>query len=393
MPGRAARALTSWALVAAVCSAASADFPVPPKWSAVLTRSGTIETKHGHIQGICVAQDAVYMTLVNGLYKFDWQGRLLKRINLNPHVGDICLWKDRLYLVTCGGGKGTIEVFDCNLSHIKGAATVRSADGIACLDGVLYVGLGPVNDKMRPYRGNWFGKFDAETLQPLCEPFIVDHGEMTWLGVQNIATDGRDIYVNFYTPVDKQLNFFRFDRDFHVKGGWYLGCGHGFDIVGGARPGAVRFVHSCTIGIFDQAGDDPMPPQTLLRYAELTPGGRIEDVTKYEGYVYNQTYANTHIVDLRVCGEQSPTDVVKPVFSWRLKTDRAGAAQKAYAIMLRTAAGEDVWQTGTVNSGESQSVAYSGPDLKPGTKYEWRVIVTDERGRQIFAKPATFQCK
>ena len=56
------------------------DFPVPPKWSAVLTRSGAIETKHGHIQGICVAKDAVYMTLVNGLYKFDWVGRLIKRV-------------------------------------------------------------------------------------------------------------------------------------------------------------------------------------------------------------------------------------------------------------------------------------------------------------------------
>ena len=44
-------------LAAAVCFASPVDFPVPPKWSAVLTRSGAIETKHGHIQGICVAQD------------------------------------------------------------------------------------------------------------------------------------------------------------------------------------------------------------------------------------------------------------------------------------------------------------------------------------------------
>ena len=94
-----------------------------------------------------------------------------------------------------------------------------------------------------------------------------------------------------------------------------------------------------------------------------------------------------------MCGRKSPVDVVNPVFSWRMQTDRAGAAQKAYAIMLRTAAGEDVWQTGTVKGGESQGVAYSGPGLKPGEKYEWRVIVTDERGRQIFSKPATFQCK
>ena len=128
--------------LAAVCFAAPADFPVPPKWSAVLTRSGAIETKHGHIQGICAAQDAVYMTLVNGLYKFDWQGRLVKRINLNPHVGDICLWKDRLYLVTCGGGKGAIEVFDCNLSHIKGAASVRPSANSCRFRFLMYSPIG-----------------------------------------------------------------------------------------------------------------------------------------------------------------------------------------------------------------------------------------------------------
>ena len=58
-------------LAAAVCFASPVDFPVPPKWSAVLTRSGAIETKHGHIQGSSVAQGDVCMVLVNGLYKFD----------------------------------------------------------------------------------------------------------------------------------------------------------------------------------------------------------------------------------------------------------------------------------------------------------------------------------
>ena len=111
--------------------------PVPPKWSAVLTRSGAIEARHGHIQGICATDDALYMTLVNGLYKFDWKGRLVKRIDFNPHVGDICLWGDRLYVTTCADGKGRIETFDRELNHLAGAPTGPSADGVACIDGVL----------------------------------------------------------------------------------------------------------------------------------------------------------------------------------------------------------------------------------------------------------------
>ena len=140
-------------LAALACAtAAAAQFPVPPKWSAVLTRSGAIETKHGHIQGICVAPDAVYMTLVNGLYKFDWSGRPVKRVEVAPHVGDICLWKDRLYFVTCGKGGNRIEVYDFDLNRIKGTTVARSADGVTCLDGVLYVGLGPARGKRCRYR-------------------------------------------------------------------------------------------------------------------------------------------------------------------------------------------------------------------------------------------------
>ena len=96
--------------------------------------------------------------------------------------------------------RGRIDVWDENLKKIGTTEFVRSADGIACMDGVLYVGLGPARDPDKPFRGNYFGKFDVETLQPLCEPFLVDHGFDVTAGVQNIATDGERLYINFYTP-------------------------------------------------------------------------------------------------------------------------------------------------------------------------------------------------
>ena len=45
--------------VALFCCAGRAGVAMPPKWSEVLTRSGAIEAKHGHIQGICAARDAL----------------------------------------------------------------------------------------------------------------------------------------------------------------------------------------------------------------------------------------------------------------------------------------------------------------------------------------------
>ena len=49
--------------------------------------------------------------------------------------------------------------------------------------------------------------------------------------------------------------------------------------------------------------------------------------------------AHTTVENLRVCHLEDPSDIVRPVFSWQMRTERRGAEQKAYAIELRTASG------------------------------------------------------
>ncbi|MDD4025970.1 MAG: family 78 glycoside hydrolase catalytic domain [Kiritimatiellae bacterium] len=93
---------------------------------------------------------------------------------------------------------------------------------------------------------------------------------------------------------------------------------------------------------------------------------------------------------LRTCRLQEPSNIVKPVFSWKMKSARPGAGQKAYAITLRTADGNEVWYSGSVETGDSHAAAYSGPALDSATKYRWTVKVTDEKGRAHVSKPATF---
>ena len=269
--------------VTVMTGASAPDFPVPPNWKAFLTREGTLQPKSGHVQGMCVTSNAVYMTLYNGIYRYDWHGRLVKRIKAGKHTGDICWWNGRLYTACDLGEKeprGRIEVYDEDLNFIKRTTFRLPADGIACLDGTLYVGLGPVDDPKKPFRGNWFGKFDPDTLAPKCEPFIVDHGFDSSAGVQNIATDGRLLYVNFYTPEEGTPCFFAFDRDFNVKSHHVFGWRNGMDVIGGGKDGAVRFVYVTTIGWMGQHLPDAAPPQGLVRYAELTPGG-ITDISRY----------------------------------------------------------------------------------------------------------------
>ena len=162
-------------------SAAHPAPPIPPNWEPILTRPGALAKGSGHLQGMCVTSNAIYGTLHDGLYKFDWYGRMIMHVRADKHTGDICFWNGKLYTAVCGkqetpGHRGRIDVWDENLKKIGTTEFVRPADGIACMDGVLYVGLGPALIPDKPFRGNYFGKFDVKTLQPLCEPFLVDHG-------------------------------------------------------------------------------------------------------------------------------------------------------------------------------------------------------------------------
>ena len=269
-------------------SAAHPAPPIPPNWEPILTRPGALAKGSGHLQGMCVTSNAIYGTLHDGLYKFDWYGRMIMRVRADKHTGDICFWNGKLYTAVCGkqetpGHRGRIDVWDENLKLIKSSSFARSADGITCLDGVLYVGLGPARDPAKPFRGNYFGKFDAETLQPLCEPFLVDHGYDASAGVQNIATDGEKLYINFYTPEEDYPCFFVFDKDFKVLQSHVFGWRHGVDLVGGSEPGVVRLIYALTINCWSKASKqplDPAPSQNLFRYVELK-DGKIHDITRY----------------------------------------------------------------------------------------------------------------
>ncbi|MFB6140795.1 MAG: family 78 glycoside hydrolase catalytic domain [Halosimplex sp.] len=103
--------------------------------------------------------------------------------------------------------------------------------------------------------------------------------------------------------------------------------------------------------------------------------------------------------NLTVEYERAPTNVDPtddPRFSWRLATDRRGAAQESYRIVVgrdRDAVAEgrgDLWDSGRVDSSTATNVTYEGPDLAADETYYWSVRLGTDAGATGWADPAEF---
>ncbi len=88
------------------------------------------------------------------------------------------------------------------------------------------------------------------------------------------------------------------------------------------------------------------------------------------------------LTELQVCGKEEPLDVdtTQPVFSWKMESDRSGASQKSYRIVVSDNEGNTIWDSGDVESDISVGIPYEGSELEPCTSYNWNVTVTDETG-------------
>ena len=87
-------------------------------------------------------------------------------------------------------------------------------------------------------------------------------------------------------------------------------------------------------------------------------------------------------------------DVAKPRLSWRMRADYNGAAQKAYRVLCATSpkllkeGSADLWDSGKVESDQSQLVPYGGKKLERGVPCYWSVQIWNEKGsKSDWSKP------
>ena len=239
-------------LTIAVCGLTLAAVAAPTASLApIAIGSDAFDASFGHIQGACCSEDAIYLTQMKCLYKFDWSGKLLKKKSVISHTGDICFWQGEIYtsVAVYGGpnkGKGMIQVFDQELNLVRETLLDRSTDGITILDGVLYLGMGANHvPSKEAHRENLVGRFDPKTLKPLGERQIIDFGYVTNYGIQDISNDGKHVLCAFYSAKKDQPNFIAFDKDWKVvRADCTYYASNGFDRLparfGGENPRFLR---------------------------------------------------------------------------------------------------------------------------------------------------------
>ena len=91
------------------------------------------------------------------------------------------------------------------------------------------------------------------------------------------------------------------------------------------------------------------------------------------------------VYDLRVnqITEALGLDVEKPVFSWKLRSEKQNILQKQAQIMVgKTAGSADVWDSGVMNSNESAGTVYTGEALEAETRYYVTVKVWNQDGEE-----------
>lgn len=107
--------------------------------------------------------------------------------------------------------------------------------------------------------------------------------------------------------------------------------------------------------------------------------------------------------ELKVTGLQTEhlenplgVDKQQPRLAWKMQSDRKGAAQRKYHLLVGTdsvqvAQGEgNAWDSGSQAS-DAMWIRYDGAQLTPRTRYFWKVSVTDETGRTATSDIASFE--
>ena len=197
-----------------------------------MTRAGEMRHAKGHFQGIAATERFLYVSTAHSLAKVAWDGRGVREIAVPPHVGDICFDDGRLYVTFASWEKGVkprIDVYDADLKKLAAHAfDVDGLDGICRFGDDLLVGWGSGGEAA--HLTNRIARIDRHTFT-VKEVKGFAYGHPTHWGVQNLATDGENVYATVY-PADKaRLGVVVLDDALNVTEALAFEAGHGFDVA------------------------------------------------------------------------------------------------------------------------------------------------------------------
>ena len=85
-------------------------------------------------------------------------------------------------------------------------------------------------------------------------------------------------------------------------------------------------------------------------------------------------------------------DIQRPRLSWQLVSDKKNVMQTTYEIRVMNGSpdGNQIWNSGKVNSDQSVDVVYGGPELKSMQRLYWQVRIWDNKNKATAWSAATW---
>ena len=199
-----------------------------------IVAKGALDAMVGHVQGACASEDAIYISHVAGIFKLDWDGKVVKHVSAERHTGDICFHEGKVYSVLGMWGSGgktkvcRLQVWDADLNFLaeKPLPELKGLDGVTVLDGIIYHGVGyssPV-----PRSSHALGRIDLKTLEILPQVKFELPYE-THFCQQNLTTDGKLLYMTFYPAKGARHALTACDKDGKLVAHYGLRAGMGFE--------------------------------------------------------------------------------------------------------------------------------------------------------------------
>ena len=110
-----------------------------------------------------------------------------------------------------------------------------------------------------------------------------------------------------------------------------------------------------------------------------------------------------HLINLRTLNMNNPLGIdVNPYFSWIIQSEEQDVMQSAYKIIVKSDENQEVWNTGKIESADSNFIKYAGSLLLSCRQYKWEVTVWDNKGNECisnasfetaFLNPSEWQAK
>ncbi|MFN3161516.1 MAG: hypothetical protein ACE37I_19550 [Rubinisphaera brasiliensis] len=184
-----------------------------------------------HLQGVCLDDDAIYWSFTTTLVKTDRDGKLLKKIPVANHHGDLCHHDGRLYVAVNlgrfndakGNADSWVYVYDAeSLEEVARHETqevFHGAGGMGVRDGRFYVVGGLPNG----YQENYVYEYDDKFR--FLKKHVIASGH-TFLGIQT-ATFAHDRW--WFGCYGSPAILLVTDADFAMKGRYENNCSLGVE--------------------------------------------------------------------------------------------------------------------------------------------------------------------